>query len=983
MSFKNAVVTFIVFSGILVLGFNNCSKSAEFNSNASFAEVNANSTAAENLLELLDDAKQTEARLREQGSPEAVAQANEIREYIDILENMISSSGQGLAVDDVRVLDFRDYLLNSHLMGRDMLIEYDFAQAIAELQAEDARLADLIANLQVQFETSLAALEDRLRAEIVAGDTTLQEQIDLLRNNFNAFQQIVDDRFVEVDGRLVQLETVVADLQQQVAAINDQITNINLQIENLQNSVNENQQSLTVLVNVQQTLVDFKNQVQIQIVNITQQGVDLSQQLADHQNAYTDLIDQQNTLATVKGKMCQMTADGSLASGQTACAAASSEEDVIAGTCCLTVDTLDCDMLFDGDSAEAELVNNQCNAFVVTVTNRDNQVKELAEIQKEQDAMMQELLTSVQNIQIDIADVKNTVSQLWVKVDGLQSDITTIQNHLSNLDDRVLLLEFKAARSEAVAGLNEMSDLYLAWLARRQLDVRSRFCSANSKSAYDRSDYESAKHNWVYCQERLTWISEATEMIQLAKAYTNGLASVNMDQACTAPIQGTPADDVTTAQMASNPEIPRSVIESCQSGVGLVKAMLTSVVKLHNKIGPDFRTADYMAKKAKIVQLLYFGGEVATVGSAAIEAFENVDPSSAAIADTYYGRIERPFINLYVETRLRVRGAYPEDPSQMSPSIAGFNRAYTHAEIDEASTDYLARVKNLELKGSCAGCDFVVTGRNVVKSGSERYSYPIDAKTQCPIYNDHVMIRADDGQHYAYRVNYTRAYGATETLKPYWRWGSTHYPIAASDADVENGKFRRCGYRVNHLVHRFGMPDTRLRGRLAMFSSAPYAKSHGLPQCRRARFTCRLWEGTDGNGEWTAPTPTSNVMHYLNGFAESKIQPFCDQSGVDYTVQERDLSTDEKSVVRYYKAQQTPAGATAAARMSSPATQLTSDYWMIKDQAIPYGSGNNAVSQTKPFFGSTSSYGSPFFRTFHRLTDFESIKVQQCFDGNP
>jgi hypothetical protein len=525
-----------------------------------------------------------------------------------------------------------------------------------------------------------------------------------------------------------------------------------------------------------------------------------------------------------------------------------------------------------------------------------------------------------------------------------------------------------------------MSDLYLAWITRRKADVRNRFCRRNAHVAYNRSDYESARQNHVYCHERLAWLNQAQELVQLARAYTNGVLSTNVDQACTADIMGHSAESLKIKDL-SNMNVAQEVIKKCSSGQALTKAYLLSIVKLHNKIGPDFRTAEYMAKKAKIAQLLYFGSEVYQASQSAIQAFENVDPTSEKLKDTPYGKIERVFKRRYVETRLRVRGKFPEDPSQFKADIAGFNVVYSHDEINKASNDYLKRVKALEIEGSCGGqCGFKVTGRNQVARIGSRFSYPKDSKTQCPIHNDIVMVPSKDGKFYAYRLSYSRYRGAHERLMPYWKWNSNHHPIAESAADVAAGKFRRCGYRVRHTVHRFGIPDTKLRGRLALRYGRPYSKTHGLPQCMRFHFTCRLWDGPDGQGEWKSSNPNANIMHYLSGYSTEKVTNFCKESGAAYVAKTRKLSEDEKKTMRYYKGQQDSASKAMARNVSSKTTQLTEDYWMLQDQPIAYGHANELTSKAKPFYGKDASHGSPFFRQLHRMTDFANIDVQQCYD---
>ncbi len=955
---------------VLVLGFNNCSEEAEFNSPE---QLNQSSMAAQNLLDLLEDAKETEARLNAQGTPEATAQANEIRIYIDQIELMISIQGGSLSIDSRPVLDMRDYLLNAHLMGRDMLLEISFNQAIADLQAEDQRLSDRISNLEIAFNQALVDLETKLTEQMDLSVTEINNRITALQNQFDGFKTQVTNKFVQIDNKFISIENVTNILTTRITEVENNITIIENNITTIENS------SETAINELRQALNGVKADLQQQIVDIKEEQNEMKKQLAEQQEAFTQYVTNQNQLANIEAKICKLETNGELVAGQTTCESVVGEDGiledkVLSGQCCMQSKNIDCDIMFPGEEDAVTSVRQQCNAFVVTLQNRDDQMKQLAETDAEQKADIEKIMARVD-------DLEEVVEGLSAEVQQVIADMQDVKAKVKDLDDRLLIVEFKASRAEAGATLNEMSDLFLAWITRRKADVRNRFCHHNANKAYNRSDYESAKQNWVYCAERLSILNQAQELVQLAKAYTHAVMSLNVDQNCSATVAGKNAEALTLKDLNQS-SISRAVMDSCNSGQALTKAYLINIVKLHKKIGPDFRTVEYMAKKAKIAQLLYFGALAHEMSSTEIKNFENVDPTSDSLNETPYGIIERVFKNQYVETRLRtIAGEYPDDPSKFKPNLSGFNTVYSHEQISNGANDYLKRVKALEIEGACGGqCGFKVVGRNQVRKIGQRFSYPKDSQTQCPVHNDIVMVPSQDGKHYAYRVNYTRYRGATENLSPYWRWNANHYPIANSDADVAIGKFRQCGYRVRHLVHRFGIPDTKLKGRLVLRYGTPYAKTHGLPQCRRFHFTCRLWEGQDGQGEWVSSNPNANLLHYLSGYSTAKIQTQCEVSGAAYVAKERSLTSDEKATMRYYKGQQDVGSIAMASSVTSTTTQLTDKYWMLADQAINYGVANKTTSQANPFYGKSTSHGSPFFRKLFKLTDYADIKVQQCYD---
>lgn len=967
----------------LTVGFNNCGKKANF-SNPYDESTAASVDAGLNLLVLLDEAKKIEGDLIEtaestlaDAGDKAVAQAQaaELRKFINSIELLISVDGENLSVDHRRVLDERDYLVNAMAKGRELRIVFDFQREIARLDQADQALRNDLTALDSRLTGSIDSLEVRLKEQIETVTAEIQSQLNAMkdeyRSSIDAFKTQVNVRFDAMNARIDGLEDRVDQIDASINSLNVMLQQLKAEVGELRTTTE------AAIASVISSLNALKTSTELQIAQLKDANNQLNQKLVDQQKAFDAYIKAQTTLTSIQSRMCKLdVSTGQVAAGETVCA---DQDAVEAGGCCLTANAVNCSLMFPEDTAVAEEARNQCSNVLVTVKNHEAMVKEIAETEAEQNALIDQLVADVKNLNDRVAVIEEGM-------EDLKSIVSDLSNKMTQSDARLLLLEFKASRNEAVATLNERSDLYLAWIARRQMDVRHRFCNANAEVAFNKSDYESARHNWAYCAQRLSLLTKAQELVQLAKAYAEGALSTNVDVSCNYKISGKSVEDMTIAELLDG-TVSEKVLKNCSGGPALVLTYLGNIIKLQNKIGPDFRTASYMGTKAKIGQLIYFGTTVSAAGSTALRAFENVDPTSPELKDTYYGIIERVFKNRYVETRLRtVDGKFPTDPSKFSGSVANFNQVYSEAEIIGAGTPYLARLKTQEIESSCGGqCGFKVVARNDVRPVGARFSFPKDSSIKCPIVDETVIIKGKDDKHYAYSLSYTRYKGATEELLPRLVYhNNNHRPIAESTAKAEIGEFLGCGYRVRHVVDRFGIPDALLRGRHILRTSKPYAKSHGLPQCQRFVFNCRLWAGVDNKGEWVAPNPNANILHYLSGLSTTRIENECKKSGASYVARQRDMLPEETDKIHVYKSNASADTPTINLRksISSSTTQLTKDYWMLQDAEIAYGAGNENVTKATPFFAGEASMGNHFLRGLASMSQYAPVKVQQCFDPN-
>lgn len=969
---------------VSVLAFNNCSDK-DYGTTIDEAVQTANTDGATFFLGLLDEAQETADKLKDSDEPLAIAQANEIEKYIGLIMNLIDETKSNLPYTNETVQAYMDFLIHENAQGENMVIEQNFLAEITRLDAKDVELENKMDQIKVELQREISEQITALRAEMVAADAelradlerriaSLEAQLATLESQFVAFQSQVDAKFRAVDGAISDIESRLDTFDAYLVTLEGMIEGIEADMEGLRAS------TATAIAQLMASIEEVRNTTQAQIIELREAQQELQESLAAQEQELQELIASEQELADIQGLMCELDSGGNVVGATPACTG--SEADMLDRSCCLTVSVIDCDALYPNDAQVG--TRNACNILKHTTQNLDDRVRILAEQNEQQTDLIAGLMGDVQNLAGQTEDLTDVLTEVRSNVDTLTEGLHAALQAIASLDMRLALEEFKSSRQEAIAGLNERSDHYLAWIARRQMDLRNRFCHHNSSTAFDRNDYEVARQNHQFCWERQNILNQAKELVHLAKAYTNGLGSLNVNESCTATIAGGPASALSDAQIR-NTDIAEEVIEKCDGGQVLAKVLMINIVALQNSIGPDFRTPAYMAKRAKIVQLLYFGSEVALAPTAVVNSFENVDPTTDTLKDTYFGKVERAFKNNYVLKRLRVAGEFPEDPNRLGSS-AGLNHVFTYAQIAAASTPYLARLKALDLEPHCAGqCGFQMVARNQARKIGDRYSYPEDFQTKCPIINDTVIIKSNDGKSYAYRLNYSRHQGATEVLTPHLNWNHSHRAIANSDADVSNGLFLGCGYRVRNIVHRFGLENTFLRGRFTLKHSTPYAKSHGLPQCRRTWIRCDLQQGTDGRGRgsWVASnSSTSNLTHHLSGFDTARITNKCQESGASYVAKTRKLASNELQRLQYFPAVQDAGSVSYGQQMNSGTTQLTQDYWMLRDRNVAYGSNNVAVSKTLPFYNASgSSHGNGVFRRHYPLSNLVSdVDVQQCYD---
>lgn len=901
------------------------------------------------------------------------------KDAISKLQKQITDSNTQLSREVAR-LDSRDAYLYQLIVSLKTQVDSN-AQSIAGLQQQvmdtTARIEKAIRDgdqalarqLELEKQERLAAISalQSSQASLTSELSTLRTQHQDLANSFTSFQAQINTRIQAVESRVSSLESRMATFYDLQKVIQSRIDSLNSTVKNLQDT------TAIALASINAELSSMKIDTQKQILELKNLSADLKQKISTQENLLSDLLASQQSVTNLQAKMC------TAGDQRTACTGAEAQTGG-AANCCLTLSTLNCSQMFPGAT---EIVSkNQCEILVSVLKNHDEQLKAITEVDQKQTQLIDGLLSDVKNLNSSVNQLTESIEILSQGMADLKSTMGNVLTALSAIDARLLIVEFKAARQEAAAALQERNDLTMAWITRRMADVRDRYCYSNSQAAYGRSDYDVAKQNWVYCNERLSYLNQAKEMVLIASAAINGMASLNVDQSCSATIAGKSAESLSNADLLQ-PAVYAELLQKCQAGASLVKGKILNIIALQKRIAPDFRTAAYMMKKAKIAQVMYFNSEVAQAPRSVLEDFENIDPTSASLKDTFYGLVEGPFKKIYPVARLRdSQGNFIEDLAKL-PDVTGFSEIYGHDEVSQGATAYLARLRSQEIGGSCANCGYQVVGRNMVdRAGKKKYSFPKDAQTKCPVQDDVVMTKGSDGKFYAYRLSYSAAEGATEYISAYWADANGHYPVAQSAADVAAGNTTFCGYPIaQQRVNRFGMPDTVLLGRLVLEAVRPYDRTHGLPQCQRFQFTCGAKVG-----EWSykaGQSPTNNIMNYLNGFDDSQITPFCKQSGRDFIASSRKMSEGEKQLLWAFNGPQDAGSVAVVNSISDQTTQLTSKYWMYAYNPVTYGRGDLPSSKANPFYAATTCNANPFFRVLHQATPYD-ITVQQCYDnGSP
>ncbi len=888
--------------------FNNCGK-VDFKKESSSLSKSSVISTETDLLDLLTDAENLIEQLRSTNDQTSIDQADVLENKKNNILNFLYT--ERLAMTDPAVLGHVDYLVYLMAEGHSFLLNLDIA---------------------------------RVERESIDRDNKLQSQINDLSDKIENLKDYVNQRLNGVENSISEFET--------------RLSSVNDLIDELKKDFKGNETSLQALVN---SLEDYKKFTTQQISDLRQLNIDLKENILDAQDVLKQMFNGQKKVNEIQKHLCLIDDEGELISDQVLCI-----DDVETEKCCVTFEQINCEEEF---SKESEIISlNQCEQMKKSYFDHIEELKAINNLKESTDLVVDDLKKNLKALGDDLAQSKEEIN---TRLNSLDEKVSNLQLVTSNLDDRLFIVEFKAARSEAAASIRERADHYLAWITRRTLDVQNRFCRSNIRVARNKFDYEVAQENWRFCRERLSLLVAAKEKVLLAKAFLGGIESLNVDESCEHMIDDNQLVSSLSIQELLTDQISKAVINNCEVGPALAKVKLLKAIEFLDSIGPDFRTVNYMKGKARIAQLLFFGDDVVSVSSAIRAEFEDIDPLSEKNRLKVFGLIEMMFKKKYVEHRLRTAtGSFPSTPNLMRNFTSGFDKVYSHQEILENSNPLF---KKSLLRSDCDDCGIRVIGRNAHDRDGEKYfAYPMDPVERCPVINDTVVIPDSVGEQYVYRVNYRWIW---EDFKPVL-WAGNHVKIANSYEQTKTGDFSHCGYQQNFHVNRYGLGPAQLRARATLRVTQPYSRTYpGKAQCVKFSLVCRI-----KTNEWIAPENSIDFRSYLSGFAGEKVTQRCsEQVGFESRVETIEMYPEDLSKMVSYSGPIDDLAIQKQGLISSETTQLTDQYWILKanqGQGVMYGANNQAVSADSPFFGKEDSFGNGFIREVKSVLN--PPKVQQC-----
>jgi hypothetical protein len=787
-------------------------------------------------------------------------------------------------------------------------------------------------------------------------DIKFTDLIAALQAEFGEFKALAEDRFDNIDTKIDGLESLHNQLKRafedfvESAAVEDAI--------------------------LKDSLLALQESTEAKILSIREQGQLLNERLTNQETATEEAKEALKQVTNLQDKICKLDDQGNY---------------IKVGSC-INIDEVKCAEVVPNPTVNVAAVN-QCQIMVDVVKNHDQQLRALRDVDEKQNQL-------ISNI---VEDIKNINTQVQTAADALASiteSIGILDSRISSINERLLIVEFKAKKAEAAASIKSKASFYLSWIAQRTADVNREFCVNGTKAALNRFDYEAGNHQWAFCHEKLRILNDARVVANTALAFAGDLESLNVESKCEVPIVAANnllADSLNQSELVKE-AVAKEVIQKCSSvgGMGLAKTLMINSVKYLAQLGPDHRTYDYFAALAPIASIIFLGEKWEEVSPAVATAFENNDPTSEALKNTYYGQIERLFVNRFINTVYRKDGKFPSDPNDVKiPDNIGY--VFTWNQINAAQpvgpnngAQYMARLKALEI--GCSDCGFNMADRNVHgREGKARFSYPLDGRdNMCPV-DDHVIVE-QGGKFFPYHISYSHV---VENFKPFLIQGNHSALVESTDA-LSKGEYLVSHERVQ--VPRAGFQNAQIPMRWFLRATRPYGNSYARPHC--VKFT--MVRGLK-NGEWEKPADITNangIAHYLNGFDKTYVETSCKSQTYPIRTFESgrtpDLATAGYSEDRDGKQQVTllrqswnqPSGSNASSNsqglVSHNATQLTDKYYVYRDTDKIYAkttSQNFSFGKSKPFFRPVSeAVGSQITGT-NLIREFDpqaAINIQEC-----
>ena len=868
-------------------------------------------------------------------------------EESEMLQQKLASFDMN-ADKDSEMLQSTNKVISGLRAKTDQIMKMIKTDGIASNSNDVLKEVDMLLNL-VSKARDIQVTYDSIRRDRLL-DIKFSNLIQQIKDELGQFKMLVETRFSTIEST--------------IKALDGRMVALKGAFESFVESSTAEDRVLKAALTILETTTDKR------ISDLRFQGQKLAEELQKQANTSQEAKDALLKVTELQSKLCANDANGK----------------AILVNDCLTVDKIDCKTLIPNSAQFAEAVN-QCQLLITIVKNHDSQLQALRTVDEKQNGLIDGIIQSVKTLNTQVLTATEALAEMSTVLKAFDAKI-------SQIDERLMILEFKAKKTEAAASIRSRANFTLSWITRRTADINYYYCDVATNAALNKFDYEAGIQSWSFCKEKLSILNEAQMMTQVALTFANELESVNVDTKCTDTIAtagNAIAESIAMSDLTRD-DIAKEIITKCvKGGPVYAKVLMLNSVKFLTKLGPDHRTYEYMGKLAPIASILFLG-DIWEKSSGKTAAFENVDPTSSELKDTYYGRIERLFVNRYVENIFRINGKFPEDPNSIQvPANLGY--VFTKKQITDATaigaangSNYLTRLKNLEV--NCSDCGFIMANRNSPSygPGHTRFAYPIDSRMdRCPVDDD--LIVQHDSSFYGYHISYSHV---VENFQPVLVAGN-HLVVADNIQNVQSGNFTLSKDRI--IVPRAGFEPAQIPTRYVLRATKPYGNAYARPSC--AKFTLVPMLRKD---EWLKPTSLADaegLSQFLTGFSPTFFDKAC--AAKDFPVEVFSSGKPGKRGIASYNEDRDPrnkitllreswsqpaadnASGKAQNLVTSDNTQLTKDYFVFKNADIAYTGRAVSFGLANPFFRLKTDKSSVSGTDFIRDTEFNSgYFVQEC-----
>ncbi|MCB0386002.1 MAG: hypothetical protein KDD43_11465, partial [Bdellovibrionales bacterium] len=358
------------------------------------------------------------------------------------------------------------------LVTEDDSVDNPFEGLAAKLDETRIRILNLIQSrgYAVHDPMVLAQVDYLILLISDGGDLKLERRLDDL-------EEEARKKFEELANNLRQLKEDLKNFEEQVNtrfnAIESDIEGLKARDQELAALIKEVETSSNAAnLALRASLKELQDYTQKEIAELYKVSSELKKKLEEQYKNFNELLAAQGEVDNLQAKMCSVDGNGNINDSRGACTG--SEPDILAASCCLTLDQVQCGTLFP---SEIQLpARNQCNIIIATLKNHQAQLAAIREV----DAKQSELIKGILE---EIDDLRKQDEILAKGIEIITETIGAVVAKIEQIDNDLVIIKFKLARSEAAASLRERADLYLAWVTRRSSDVHERFCRKNINAA--------------------------------------------------------------------------------------------------------------------------------------------------------------------------------------------------------------------------------------------------------------------------------------------------------------------------------------------------------------------------------------------------------------------------------------------------------------------------------------------------------------------